>query len=99
MTYIQNFLGFNTIILSGAVKQGTVAVTAANNLNYAYASVNGNLNQAFSLTTDDSGLIGVTHNPVTDNASYQTMAFTSGVLFPERLDGIVVGTIGTPASK
>ena len=99
LTYIQNFLGFNTIILSGAVKQGTVAVTAANNLNYAYASVNGNLNQAFSLTTDDSGLIGVTHNPVTDNASYQTMAFTSGVLFPERLDGIVVGTIGTPASK
>ena len=98
LTYIQNFLGFNTIILSGAIKQGTIAVTAANNLNYAYAAINGQLSQAFALTTDETGLIGVTHNPVNENASYQTMAFTSGVLFPERLDGIVVATIGD-ASK
>lgn len=98
LTYIQNFLGFNTVILSGAVKQGTVAVTAADNLNYAYASVNGSLGQAFNFVTDETGLIGVTHNPVTDNASYQTMVATSGVLFPERLDGIVVATIEAPAA-
>lgn len=99
LTYIQNYLGFNTIILSGAVKQGTVAVTAADNLNYAYASVNGNLGRAFNFVTDETGLIGVTHNPVTDNASYQTMVTTSGVLFPERLDGIVVATIGATPLK
>ncbi len=98
LTYIQNFLGFNTVILSGAVDQGTVAVTAADNLNYAYASVNGSLGQAFNFVTDETGLIGVTHNPVTDNASYQTMVVTSGVLFPERLDGIVVATIEAPAT-
>ena len=93
LTYIQNYLGFNTIILTGAVKQGTIAATASQNLNYAYAALNGNLNQAFNLTTDETGLIGVVHNSVTENASYETMALTSGVLFPERLDGIVVATI------
>lgn len=99
LTYIQNYLGFNTIILTGAVKQGTIAATASQNLNYAYAALNGNLNQAFNLTTDETGLIGVVHNSVTENASYETMALTSGVLFPERLDGIVVATIGTQTSK
>lgn len=99
LTYIQNYLGFDTIILTGAVKQGTIAATASQNLNYAYASMNGSLSQAFSLTTDETGLIGVVHNALTENASYETMALTSGVLFPERLDGIVVATVGTPASK
>ena len=95
LTYIQNYLGFNTIILTGAVKQGTIAATASQNLNYAYAALNGNLNQAFNLTIDETGLIGVVHNSVTENASYETMALTSGVLFPERLDGIVVATIAS----
>ena len=95
LTYIQNYLGFNTIILTGAVKQGTIAATASQNLNYAYAALNGNLNQVFNLTTDETGLIGVVHNSVTENASYETMALTSGVLFPERLDGIVVATIAS----
>lgn len=99
LTYIQNYLGFNTIILTGAVKQGTIAATASQNLNYAYAALNGNLNQTFNLTTDETGLIGVVHNSVTENASYETMALTSGVLFPERLDGIVVATIGATPSK
>ena len=99
LTYLQNYLGFDTIILTGAVKQGTIAATASQNLNYAYASMNGSLSQAFSLTTDETGLIGVVHNAMTENASYETMALTSGVLFPERLDGIVVATVGTPASK
>ena len=61
--------------------------------------MNGSLSQAFSLTTDETGLIGVVHNALTENASFETMALTSGVLFPERLDGIVVATVGTPASK
>lgn len=99
LTYIQNFLGFNTIILSGAVKQGTIAVTAADNLNYAYAAINGQLGQAFTFTTDESGLIGVTHDSKTENASVDTLAMTSGVLFPERLDGIVVATIGSASAS
>lgn len=99
LTYIQNYLGFNTIILTGAVKQGTIAATASQNLNYAYAALNGNLNQAFNLTTDETGLIGVVHNSVTENASYETLALTSGVLFPERLDGIVVANIGATPLK
>ena len=99
LTYIQNYLGFNAIILTGAIKQGTIAATASQNLNYAYAAMNGSLSQAFNLTTDETGLIGVVHNALTENASYETMSLTSGVLFPERLDGIVVATIGEASAS
>lgn len=93
LQYIQNFMGVNTVIMSGNVKQGTIAVTAAQNINYAYAAINGSLSSAFDLTTDETGLIGVTHNPVNEALSYQTVIFLAGKLFAERLDGIVVSSI------
>ena len=80
-------------------KQGTVAATASENINYAYASAAGALGQAFTLTTDETGLIGITHSPKTENASYETLVIDAGVLFPERLDGIVVGTIVSGSSS
>ena len=86
-------MGVNTVIMSGNVKQGTIAVTAAQNINYAYAAINGSLSSAFDLTTDETGLIGVTHNPVNEALSYQTVIFLAGKLFAERLDGIVVSSI------
>lgn len=99
LQYIQNFMGFNTVILTSYQKQGTVAATASENINYAYASAAGALGQAFSLTTDETGLIGITHSPKTENASYETLVIDAGVLFPERLDGIVVGTIVSGSSS
>lgn len=94
LTYIQNFLGVNTIILSSAVKQGTLNVTASENLNLYYAALNsGSLGQAFSFTTDQTGLIGITHNPVNEAFSYQSVVADALAVFPERLDGIIVSTI------
>lgn len=93
LQYIQNFMGVNTIILSNNVKQGTIALTASQNINYAYAAINGALSSAFDLTTDETGLIGVAHNPVNEALSYQTVIFRAGKLFAERLDGIVVASI------
>lgn len=93
LQYIQNFLGVNTIISSAAVKQGTISLTASQNINYAYAAIDGALSQAFNLVTDETGLIGVAHQAVNNSLSYETVLLLAGKLFAERLDGIVEATI------
>jgi hypothetical protein len=93
LQYIQNFMGVNTVIMSANVKQGTIDLTASQNINYAYAAINGALSSAFDLTTDETGLIGVAHNPVNESLSYQTVIFRAGKLYAERLDGVVVSSI------
>lgn len=92
LQYIQNYLGFDVIIMSADVPQGKMAVTAADNLVVAYAPVNGNLSQAFPFTTDETGLIGIMHQAKGDNVSYDTVTLSAVVLFPERLDGIIQTT-------
>lgn len=102
MNYVQNFLGVNTIIMSNAVKQGTVNVTASQNLNLYFAALNGgSLSQAFNFTTDQTGLVGISHAPRNDSLSYETVVADALSVFPERLDGIIVGSIkaeSTPSS-
>lgn len=93
MTYLQGFFNFNSVIVSSAIPQGKVIATAANNLNIAYAQIGGNLSQAFNFTTDETGLIGITHNAVNDSLNYQSVIMDAMKVFPERLDGIVVATI------
>lgn len=95
MSYLQNFFGFNTVIISSNIPSGKMAATAVNNLNMAYAQVTGNLGTAFNFTTDETGLIGITHNPVNDSVVYQSVILDAVKLFPERLDGIVLTTIGS----
>lgn len=92
LQYIQNFLGVNVIILSAVVPQGKIAVTAADNIVFAYAPVSGQLG-VFNLVSDQTGFIGVSHEVKQDNATYVTMALLANVLFAERLDGIVLATI------
>ena len=61
--------------------------------------MSGSLGQAFNLTTDETGLIGIVHDAKTENASVETMAMTASVVYPERLDGIVVATISAPSAS
>ncbi|MCC4417505.1 hypothetical protein [Limosilactobacillus reuteri] len=93
MSYLQNYFGFNTVIISSSIPSGKMAATAADNINLAYAQVTGNLGTAFNFTTDETGLIGITHNPVNDSLVYQSVIMNGTKLFPERLDGIILTTI------
>ena len=97
LQYIQNFLGFNTIILTNEVKQGTIAATVADNINYYYAPIS-SVGSLFNMTSDETGLIGVTHDAVNNNLTYETVVTMASVLTTERLDGIVLSTISAPAS-
>lgn len=45
------------------------------------------------LTADSTGLIGMTHAVSSDNATIDTLMFSSVVFYPELLDGVIVATI------
>ena len=95
MSYVENFLGIGTLILSSDVDVGSVYATAKENLVLYYIPVNGaDLGNAFNFTADETGLIGIHEEP-----DYKTMTAEDVVvygisLFVERADGVLM-TDGT----
>lgn len=94
MTYIENFLGMGSAILASDIPKGKIYATAAENIVLYYIPVTSeDMGQAFGLTADATGLIGVHTDPVYNNFTTETVAASGVGLFAEKLDGIVVGTI------
>lgn len=99
MTYVKDFLGLGTVIFNGSVPKGKIYATAKDNIVLYYVPVNGaDLNEAFTFTSDELGLIGIHEKPDYDNMTASDTVICGIVLFAERIDGIVVGTIGSGAS-
>lgn len=95
MTYVENFLGLGTVITSSRVPKGKVYGTAKDNIVCYYVPVNGgDLGEAFAFTSDETGLIGIHEEPDYANMTASDTVINGMVLFAERLDGVVVGTIG-----
>ncbi len=92
-SYIENFLGLGTAMISPQVTAKTVYATAKQNLNGAYTSVGGDLGATFNAISDESGLIGITHSVSTDNASIDTLMLSGVAFYPEYADGVFKGTI------
>lgn len=92
-TYIENFLGLGTAIVSPQVTAKTVYATAQENLNGAYVPVSGDVAQTFGLTYDQTGIIGMTHSTKTNNATIDTLVMSCVKFFPEYADGVFKGTI------
>ena len=94
LTYIRDFLGLGTLIVSPNITAGKVVATAKENLNGAYIPANSSaLSRAFSLTSDETGFVGMTHQSKTENATVETLLLSGVLFYPERLDGVIVGTI------
>lgn len=99
MTYVKDFLGLGTVIFNGSVPKGKIYATAKENVVLYYVPVNGaDLNEAFTFTSDELGLIGIHEKPDYDNMTASDTVICGIVLFAERIDGIVVGTIGGSSS-
>lgn len=95
MTYIENFLGLGTVIMNASVPKGKFYATAKDNIVLYYLPVNGaDLNNIFEFTTDELGLVGIHEEPVYTNMTGETYAMSGITLFAERIDGVVVGTVG-----
>lgn len=98
MTYVKDFLGLGTVIFNSSVPTGKIYATAADNIVLYYIAVNGaDLGEAFNFTSDVTGLIGIHEAPDYTNMTASDTVVSGVVLFAERIDGVVVGTIGAGA--
>ena len=94
MSYVADFLGLGTVIINSSVPQGKFYATAKENVVMYYVNVaSGEIARAFDLITDESGYIGINEYPDQDTARVMDLVLSGVTFFPERVDGIVVGTI------
>ena len=95
MTYIENFMGLGLVFLNSSVPKGKLYATAVENLVMYYIPVNGaDLGEAFNFTTDDTGYIGIHEFPDYSNMTASDTVVAGIRFLAERIDGVVVGTIG-----
>jgi len=92
-SYIENFLGLGTAIITPAVDAKKPLATAKQNLNGAYVPVDGDLGKTFNLTADSTGLIGMTHSIKSENASVDTLVLSCVKFYPEFADGVFKITV------
>ena len=98
MSYIENFLGMGTVILTSQVTQGTFYATAAENIVAYYVDVNGadGLGEGFEFTTDpETGFVGVHEEPNYTRMQSETVAIAGVDFFAEMPAGVIVGTINS----
>lgn len=94
MTYISDFIGLGTVVFNSSVPKGTVYATAKENLVLYYVNVyDSDISRAFQFTADELGLIGIHEHSDYTNLTSQDTVMSGVVLFAERLDGIIKGTI------
>ncbi len=96
MRYVENFLGIGTTFFNSSVPQGKIAATASGNIVCYYVdAATADITEAFNFTTDETGLIGIHEASDYDNLTSKDTVVAGVELFAERIDGIVVGTIGS----
>lgn len=94
MTYIENFLGLGTVILNSNITKGTFIATAKENIVMYYLTMNGDIADAFSLTADELGYIGIKSGYATEErAQIETLVMDGIQFFVEYAGGVVKGTI------
>ena len=95
LNYIENFLGLGTVILSAGVPAGKYYATAKENIvTYFINMASGDIARAFNLTTDETGYIGINEYADETRAQVEDLIMSGVTFFAERIDGVVVGTIG-----
>lgn len=98
LSYVEDFLGLGTVIISPRVAKGKTISTAKENLHGAFIPANsGDVARTFGLTSDATGLVGMTHQPITSNATVDTLMMSGVVFYPEYLNKVIVGTINPAA--
>lgn len=96
--YVENFLGMGTALLTGSITNGDVYATARENLHCAYIPQGGDVADAFDLTFDESGLIGMTHSRADDRASINTLIMSGVLFYTEDASGVIKSQIKPAAN-
>lgn len=100
LSYIENFLGLGTVILSSKITAKTVVATAKSNIIGYFADVkDSDIAKAFDFTTDDTGLIGIHEASDYSNLTSSDTVVTGVKFFPEYIGGIVKASITTASAE
>lgn len=94
MNYVEDFLGLGTVFMNSNIPQGKFYATPKENVIMYFVNVaSGEIARAFNLTTDETGYIGIHEYADNDTARVMDLVMSGVTFFPERIDGIVVGSI------
>ena len=100
MNYIENFLGLGTVLMSSRVTAGTFVATAKQNLIMYYLTINGDVADAFDLTADELGYVGIKSGYQNEERAQIESLVMSGVqILVEYAGGVVKGTITSSAAS
>ena len=94
MNYIENFLGLGTVIMASQITKGTFIATAKENFILYYLTMTGDIADAFDLTVDELGIIGMKSGFQThERAQVESLVMDGIQLLVEYSGGVVKGTI------
>ena len=95
-SYVENFLGLGTVIMSPQITQGKVYGTAAQNIVCYYIDVNeaNGLGDAFEFTSDpETGMVGIHEDSNYQRMQSETVAISGVTFFAEMPAGIIKGEL------
>ena len=94
MNYVEDFLGLGTLIMSSRITEGTFVATAKENIIMYYLTMNGDIADAFKLTADDLGYIGINSGYQNNERAQIESLVMDGIQFlVEYAGGVVKGSI------
>lgn len=94
MQYIEDFLGMGTVVMNSHIPQGMVYSTAKENLILYYLTMSGDVANAFDLTADQTGFIGIKSGYQNEERAQIESLVMSGIQFlVEYANGVVIGQI------
>ena len=98
MQYLQTFLGVTDVFVTSRVPENTVYVTPAENIHLYGIDFATLGSTGLSYTTQDGGLIGVSHNVDYTRVSAETHVLSGVLMLAEILNYVVKATITDPNS-
>lgn len=94
MNYVEDFLGLGTVIMSSRITQGEFVATAKENLIMYYLTMNGDIANAFELTADETGYIGIKSGYQNEARAQIESLVMSGIdILVEYAAGVIKGEI------
>ena len=96
MTYISNFLGMYPMVLVSDIPKGKIITTPRENLHLYYAHASEAEGFGFE-SRDETGYIGIHHEPTYKNMTFQTYAVSALTPFCDYLDKIYIAGINQSA--
>lgn len=93
LTYLENFLGVQDVILTNKVSSGTLIATPVENIHVYGMDFSALGDAGLAYESEDLGLIGVHHDVDYDRASATTYVLRGALFLPEITDYIVKATI------